>query len=335
MSITKQSTINMSREDWLEERRKSLGGSDMGAILGLNPWRSPYSVWADKRGLLPEKPDSEAMRIGRDLEPYVLKRFSEASGLKTRRVNAIIRNTDFPHLHANVDSMIARASAGVEAKTASALNTRAFNGGEFPASYYAQCVAYMAITGAREWYLAVLIMGREFKIYHMTRDPAETFPEWCESSVFVTDEEISTIAAYAVTFWQWVEEGTPPPVDDSKSTADTLGALYPDASEDVVDLTAVHDSVAGLIAVNKQIKALKQVADGYANEIKALMGEAGTGADALGRVTWKNQTRRTLDAKALAKDYPQINLDRYYKTTETRVFKVTPAKDNKKGDFDE
>lgn len=104
----------MSREDWLRERRNSLGGSDMGAVLGLNRWRSPYTVWADKMGLLPDQEDSEAMRIGRDLEPYVLRRFCEASGKKTRHVNAILRNLDLPHIHANVDSMIVGENAGVD-----------------------------------------------------------------------------------------------------------------------------------------------------------------------------------------------------------------------------
>ena len=68
-SITKIPTAGMNHNDWLAERRKSLGGSDMGAVLGLNRFRSPYSVWADKTGKLPDTADSEAMRIGRDLEP--------------------------------------------------------------------------------------------------------------------------------------------------------------------------------------------------------------------------------------------------------------------------
>lgn len=51
----KISTINMTHEDWLKERRHSIGGSDVGALLGLNRYRSPYTVWAEKIGLLPEQ----------------------------------------------------------------------------------------------------------------------------------------------------------------------------------------------------------------------------------------------------------------------------------------
>ena len=324
--ITKQSTAGMSREDWLQERRGSLGGSDMGAILGLNRWRSPYTVWADKRGLLPDQEDNEAMRTGRDLEPYVLQRFREASGLKTRRVNAILRNSDFPHLHANVDSMIVGQNAGVEAKTASALNTRLFRGAEFPASYYAQCVTYLAVTEAQRWYLAVLIMGREFKIYQLTRIVDDSLPPWCESSVFVSPDELDALRYASNRFWALVENNTPPPIDGAKSTCEALDAIYQSPEDEEIDLSELHDDVAALIAVQDRIKALKEVADGYKNAIKDRMKDATRGSSALATVTWKPQIKRTLDAKRLLDDYPDIELYKYFKTTTSRVFKLTPAK---------
>ena len=53
--IEKISTIGMSRERWLEIRRGSIGGSDAGALLGLNPYNSPYSLWAEKTGKVVQK----------------------------------------------------------------------------------------------------------------------------------------------------------------------------------------------------------------------------------------------------------------------------------------
>ena len=41
-----------SHEEWLEDRRKGIGGSDVGALLGLNKYKSPYTLWAAKSGLL-------------------------------------------------------------------------------------------------------------------------------------------------------------------------------------------------------------------------------------------------------------------------------------------
>lgn len=333
-AIARIPTVKMTRADWLAERRNSLGGSDMGAILGLNRWRSPYTVWADKMGLLPEQEDSEAMRVGRDLEPYVLRRFCEASGKKTRHVNAILRNTDFPHLHANVDSMIVGEAAGVEAKTASALNTRLFAGGEFPESYYAQCVTYLAVTDADRWYLAVLIMGREFKVFQLTRVQTDACPEWCESSVYVSQDEIDALNVMATRFWeQHVVTGQPPEADASHSTGKTLDAIW--RSQDdrpEVDLEPMRDAVASLIAVNERIKELQTIADGFKNQLKDYMQEAGSARSELAACTWKEQTRRTLDEKSLRADYPDLDLQPYFKITRSRVFRFTPAK--QKGDPD-
>ena len=70
------STKDMPREQWLEYRRKSIGGSEAATIAGLNRYSSLYALWADKMGLLPEKEDNEQMRQGRDFENYVAQRLS-------------------------------------------------------------------------------------------------------------------------------------------------------------------------------------------------------------------------------------------------------------------
>ena len=66
----------MSRAEWLEERRHSIGGSDAAAVVGMNPYVTPYMLWADKTDRLPPKEDNEAMRQGRDLQWSVAERFS-------------------------------------------------------------------------------------------------------------------------------------------------------------------------------------------------------------------------------------------------------------------
>ena len=79
------STLNMEHEEWLENRRKGIGGSDAGSICGLNPYSSAIAVFQDKTQPLTEKPDNESMRQGRDLEEYVARRFMEETGKKVRR----------------------------------------------------------------------------------------------------------------------------------------------------------------------------------------------------------------------------------------------------------
>ena len=47
--------MKLTHEEWLEERRKSIGGSDAAALVGMNPYVTPYTLWADKTGRLPPK----------------------------------------------------------------------------------------------------------------------------------------------------------------------------------------------------------------------------------------------------------------------------------------
>ena len=122
--LIRVSTLGMTRDKWLEARRSAIGGSDAAAIIGLNQYSSPYSVWADKTGRLPEKPDNEAMRQGRDLEEYVASRWREETGKKTHRVNAILYNKDIPFAHANVDRWVTGENAGLECKTTSIMNLK-------------------------------------------------------------------------------------------------------------------------------------------------------------------------------------------------------------------
>ena len=92
------STLNLSKEDWLRYRKCGITGTDAGAILGLNPYRSAFQVYHDKISDTFENIDNEAMRQGRDLEDYVAQRFTGATGLKVRRANAIYQSEEHPLL---------------------------------------------------------------------------------------------------------------------------------------------------------------------------------------------------------------------------------------------
>lgn len=324
-------TRGWAREEWLSERRKSLGGSDIGAALGLCRWRSPYAVWAEKMGLTGEEEDNEAMRLGRDLEAYVAARFTERTGLRVRRVNAILRNAAYPHLHANIDREVVGSGVpcGLECKTASALSVKRFLGGEFPAEYYAQCVTYLAVTGYTRWYLAVLVLGKEFKVYQITRQKDDVTPAWCAGSVWVDQEELDSLRAFAATFWRHVEEGTPPPVDGSESTADTIEEIFPQSSEEgtEIDLNAVSDHLLRLTELKRQKKSLETQITAEENAVKAFMEDAPSGSYAAGNtlttVSWRTQERRTFDGAAFVRDNPETDLTPYYKTSKCRPFKVT------------
>jgi len=323
--IEKIYTNGWTREQWLEERKKSLGGSDMGAILGLNPYNSPYVVWAEKTGKLPPVEDNEAMRQGRDLEEYVAKRFTERTGKKVHRVNAIIRNDNCPYMHACVDRVVSGEKSGLECKTASALSESKFKGGNFPTYYYAQCVDYLANTEYLRWYLAVLVLGKDFKVFQMTRIENDEVPDWCEESVFVSDEEIEALKACAKTFWEdHVIPNIAPELDGNKSTDEAMKVIYSESSPDTeIDLFAIGDMIDRYHELDSQIKHLDTEKNEVKHKIQQFMGENEKGVYNDFKISWKTQGKSTFDVKAFKAEYPHINLDKYYKTSTSRPFKLT------------
>ena len=58
--------------------------------------------------------------------------------------------------------MVIGEDAGLECKTASAYSADRWKDGDIPLHYVMQCYHYMAVTGKRTWYIACVILGREF-----------------------------------------------------------------------------------------------------------------------------------------------------------------------------
>lgn len=309
--IQKISTKGMSREEWLMRRRKTIGGSDAAGIVGLSRWASPFSVWADKTGRAAEKEDTEAMRQGRDLEDYVARRWMEETGKRVYRLPAMLYHPKYPFAHADVDRMVMGENAGLECKTTFSLDLKQFNGVEFPVQYYAQCVHYLAVTGADRWYLAVLAYGRGFFTFTLERDQAE----------------IDALMAAEAEFWKLVEQDTPPDADGSEATSAALREVYPISEQTTADLFGRDTVLREYMRLKEDKKALDTRIGEIENTIKADMGEAESGLCGSFHISWKSQNRQTFQAKEFAKDHPSIDLAPYYKNTNLRPFKVTEEKE--------
>lgn len=243
--VTKISTKGMSREEWQKSRMDSIGGSDAAAVIGLNPYKSPYALWAEKSGkVIPEDISmKESVRLGVELEDYVARRFTEETGKKVKRDTSIIKNDDYPFAHANVDRLIVGEKAGLECKTTSVLNLKKFKNGEYPATYYAQCVHYMAVTGLKKWYLAVLILGQDFKVFEIERD----------------EDEIAALMEAERAFWHRVQSNIQPDFNGSGSDTEAVSKMYPGEDTDrMVDLFGMDTDLLCYQELNKQIKELKK-----------------------------------------------------------------------------
>ena len=198
-------------------------------------------------------------------------------------------------------------NAGLECKTTSTLNVRQFQGGEFPEQYYAQCVHYMAVTEAERWHLCVLVYGRGVFCYTLERDQAE----------------IDALMGAELEFWGHVQDGTPPPVDGSEATGETLQTIFQGAAEaGEVELFGREGLLKEWAELGKQGEAIVDRMEEIKNIIKMDLGDAERGTCTGFRVSWKPQERKTFQAAKFAKDHPEMNLDPYYKVSSSRPFKI-------------
>lgn len=299
-----------THEEWLGIRSKYIGGSDASAVIGLNPYASRYSLWAEKTGKVPGFEGNLTTKVGAYLEQLVADLFEEETGKKVRKKNSTMVNDLYPFACANVDRMIVGEKAFLEIKTTNSipLMKKLRNSDEFPEQYYCQVVHYLAVTGLEKAYLAVLINCRELKIYEMERDQAE----------------IDALMGAEKEFWKLVETNTPPSPDGSEATSETISTLYPNANDDTVDLFAYNSLLDQYCDITSQIKALTDLKDEAGNRVKEFMKEAGKGESDRFKVSYSNTTRKSFDAKRFSADHGNLDLTPYYNVSNSRIFKVTP-----------
>lgn len=305
-------TTDITRDEWLKWRKQGIGGSDAGAILGLNPYSSAFQVYCDKKGLLPEQEDNEAMRQGRDFEEYVAKRFMEEKGLKVKRCNYLVQNPEKPFMLADVDRLLVCENIGLECKTASAMSKVDYAAGEIPPQYYAQCVHYMAVTGAASWYIAILVFSRGFYVYRIDRD----------------EDEIKALIERERDFWyNNVLTNIEPAADGSERAGKVIQHLYKgNDAEPPALLHGYENNMTRIKELDTEIKALTKEQDTLKQVIQLKMRDAITGMADGYTVKFAPQSRTTVDSKALKADNPDI-FEKYSKISTFRKFEIKPTKE--------
>lgn len=160
-----------TRSEWLSLRKKAIGSSELGTILGLNPWSSPWEVWATKRGLLDDWEGNDATDAGRRLEGAVLDHAEQCLGRLKR--NVYIHHADLP-LSSTLDAMT-EDWRPVEAKTTGIVGPIYGEWGDeetdqVPDSYLIQVHCQLICTRQDMAYLFALIPGRGFCEFHVERN---------------------------------------------------------------------------------------------------------------------------------------------------------------------
>ena len=303
-------TKDMDRKDWLMLRKNGIGGSDAGAVCGLNPYVSPLEVYFSKtcEGVDEGAPDNEAMREGRDLEDYVARRFMEASGLKVRRANVMYASREHPFMIADVDRLVTgreNGITGLECKTASPYSAEKWKDGKIPAHYIMQCYHYMAVLDAQSWYIAVMVYGREFKYIKLERD----------------EEIIQQLIRIEENFWKRnVMERVMPEPDGSDAAETFINRHFAESRKELsIPLKGFDEKLRRREEITGIISQLDTEKKKIEQEIKTYMDKAEYAENENFLVSWKNSITNRIDTKRLKDEMPEV-YTKFLNTVKNRKF---------------
>lgn len=275
--------------DWHAVRATGIGGSDMAAICGLNPYTSPLEIWLAKVGRPVPRADNptldEAAENGHDLEPFVASRFTKKTGLPVIDNPGTIRRTDIPWMLVNLDrATVQDGETGVvELKTRSSYALDDWVD-EPPTDVQIQVQWQMAVTGWSFGWVACLIGGQRTIVHRIERD----------------EQMIADLLTIGAEFWEQVTTRTQPPIDGSAATGDLLDRLHAHANRETVvaDAAEVEKWLSIRATAKAQADAAAIAIQDADNHLKAIAGDATdvhirgelayTWRPRRGQVSWKN-----------------------------------------------
>jgi putative phage-type endonuclease len=232
-------------EDWHKAREGGLGGSEVGTILGLNPYESAYALWCKRTGRIPSQIEENwPIRFGKAFEQPILDLWQEDHPEWEVFLTGTYRSKENSLLHANPDALARHRETGewmiIEVKTARS------TWDSVPQGYVAQVLHYMGVMGIKRGML-VAVAG-------MT---------WYEHEVDYNEEQIAIQNEMLLKFWNSVQKDVQPDWDGSDATYQAVRYQHPlieDVELDVGDI--------GWQVVNHQL-----FADSVYTELQKLKSE--------------------------------------------------------------
>lgn len=273
---------------WEAERRKSVGASEVAAVMGLSPWMTALDVYKSKLGV--DRPfDPILSFIGHESEPIIHKWVERYSGVEVTLTDAFMaRSTVWPFMHASFDRVSSPPFLTWQFKTAHHYTGHHWDDG-IPTDIRVQVQAEMAVAGTPRAAVVVWIGGREFRLFWEARDDR-----------FIDEHLIPTV----MHFWDAnVRAQVPPP----PSTIAEVNAIATETVE--VDLSdEAFDVLERITVLNSDIEAQSQERDALKVALAQYVGTADTITHRGNKVaTWKQQKGRVgFDKAGFAADHPHL-----------------------------
>lgn len=296
--------------------RERIGGSMIAGIMGLSPWDSPYSVYQLMIGEAGPKEETAAMRRGKKHEGTVLRELSDRTGLLIEDGKTIQRDDfGFPSV-AQIDGLILDGDGWqpAEAKTSSPWAAGDWDGDEPPLHYFTQVQWQIAHADAQRAYVAAMWGLDEDDFRHLI----------VERDQRVIDAMLGCARSF---YHDNVLKRVPPTVDGHPATTTAVQQKYRRSTPEMA--VVLDDEAAQWIAQRQEaqlrLEQAQQLKDEADNQLKLLMADAEVAELPGWRITWKTQTKQTVDTKALKIDHADL-VAKYLKTSESRPFVVKPLK---------
>jgi len=197
-------------QEWHDMRGQGIGGSEIGTIMGLNPWESAFALWAKRTGQIPDPPlSSWSIRFGRAFEKPVLRLWAEEHPEYEVFEVGTYQHPDYEFLHANPDALAYDSEKDewivVEVKTSRG------TWGETPPAYVAQVQHYMSVFGLNRSVI-VAVAGWNYE------------ERWVDRDDFQIDAQIES----AIRFWGHLQNVSRPEWDGAKTTYEAVRYMNPD-----------------------------------------------------------------------------------------------------------
>lgn len=290
--------------EWLERRKEGIGGSDVAAIMGLSPWKTPAQVWMEKTGRIEAEDISEKpyVKFGTIMEPIIGEWYAKANpDTKVRRVNAICKSVERPFIQASLDYEIRYGERWGILEIKTARNDKDWQEG-VPPYYLTQVYHYMLVTGREFAEVAVFFRDScEFRQYRVEKDI----------------EDMEAVRAAESDFWEnYVQKDVMPALRGTEGETKALTDMFASPAD---EFEAVDDDVKADIIryrlASESEKAAKEAKQQAAARLMARIGKA-KGIEVAGyRVTWVRAKRAVFDQKRFQEDYPRL-WGRYMKVEE-------------------
>lgn len=297
-----------NEDDWHTLREKRIGGSDIGAILGVNKYKSIIDVYIDKTEGIPFE-GNESTYWGHIHESTIMKEFGK------RHKEFIVYQAPYSviddFLIANLDGVLKDKENGeygvLEIKTTNAFNYKDWDGDIVPQYYYAQVQHYLMLTGYKFAYIAVLIGGNHYKDFKIERN----------------EEDIELIRNKASEFYnENILKLIPPMPDGSDAYMNHLKKKAMEIeNNEVIEFSYLEEKAQKVKDLGKEINNLKKEQDLLKEQIMIELINNKTQKGVAGKLKFNIQSKKSPDFEAMAKE--NLELMEQYKELESKHQKTS------------